>query len=161
MKHTSIRLFTALALLICLTACKPEGRVFVEHKKLSPDYEWFKKDTREFKVPIEDNAIAYNLSLAFRFADGYQYRVAKVNVTEISPSGVETARQYELKVRDENDKFIGDAGFDIWDSEHLIVPNKKYPEAGTYTYVIEHAMPKDPLIFAMEIGVVLDKVIGE
>lgn len=146
-----------LLLLLCLTACKPEGRVFVEHKNLSPDYEWFKKDTREFKVPVEDTSIPYNLSLAFRYAQGYQYRGVKVKVTEISPSGVESAQQVELVVRDENGKYIGEAGFDIWDSEHLIEPNKKYPEAGTYTYIIEHAMPKDPLIFAMEIGVILDK----
>lgn len=146
-----------LAFLFALSSCKPEGRIFEEHKKLSPDYEWFKKDIREFKVPIEDNSILYNLSLGFRFAQGYQYRVAKVNVTEISPSGVQTARQYSLRVRDENDKYIGDPGYDIWDSEHLIEPDLKYAETGIYTYVIEHAMPKDPLIFAMEIGVVLDK----
>ena len=42
--------------------------------------EWLKKDIREFKVPIIDNSIAYNMSLSFRYANGYQYQVAKVKV---------------------------------------------------------------------------------
>lgn len=152
------RFLILIVLAFALTACQPEGRVYKNHQKLSPNYEWFQKDIREFKVPIENKDIAYNLSLAFRYANGYQYRVAKVNVMETSPSGKVALKAFELKVRDENDKYIGEAGFDIWDSEHLVEPNKKYEETGTYTYVITHDMPKDPLLFAMEIGVVLDKL---
>ncbi|PCJ77891.1 MAG: hypothetical protein COA57_16420 [Flavobacteriales bacterium] len=153
-----IRLLAILTITISLIACKPEGRIYVEFQELSPEVEWLKKDTREFKVPVEDNSLAYNMSLSFRYAEGYQYQVAKVKVTETSPSGKETIKEYDLKVREDNGDYIGEAGFDIWDSEHLVEPNKKYEETGTYAYVIEHNMPKDPLVFAMEIGVILDKV---
>ncbi len=152
------KLLLAFSFLLILSACQPEGRIYKKHQKLSPDYEWLKKDTREFKVPIENKDMAYNFSLSFRFANGYPYRIARVQVTETSPSGKVAVKEYELKVRDENDNYIGDAGFDIWDSEHLVEPNKKYEETGTYTYVITHNMPKDPLVFAMEIGVLLDKL---
>lgn len=151
------RLLTAVTLIMGLIACNPEGRVFVEHKELSPQVEWLKKDKREFKVPIEDNSAAYNMSLSFRYANGYQYQVAKVKVTQTSPSGKEEVNEYDLKVRKDNGDYIGEAGYDIWDSEHLIEAGKKYDETGTYTYVIEHIMPADPLNFAMEIGVILDK----
>jgi len=80
-----------------------------------------------------------------------------VKVTETSPSGKEIVKEYELKVRESNGDYIGEAGYDIWDSEHLVEPNKKYKETGTYTYVIEQNTPVDPLNFAMEIGVILDK----
>lgn len=154
MKHWI--LFFAIGCLI--TGCQPEGRVYVEHKELSPNLEWLKKDVREFEVPIENADQPYNLSLAFRYANGYQFRVAKLEVTEISPGGKETVKEYELKVRDENGDYIGEAGYDIWDSEHLVEENKQYSETGTYTYRIEHTMPQDPLNFAMEIGLVLDEV---
>lgn len=143
--------------LVALVACQPEGRVFVEHEELSPNIEWLKVDKREFKVPIEDESIPYNLSLSFRYANGYQFQVARVIVTEISPSGVSTITNHELLIRDEKGGYIGEAGYDIWDSEHLIQPDKKYEEKGTYTYIIEHNMPHDPLNFVMEIGVILDK----
>lgn len=154
MKH----LIAYLILSCALISCQPEGRVYVEHQELSPEVEWLKADTRTFKVPVEDNSEPFNFSLSFRYATGYQYSVARVSVTETSPSGAVTQKDYELRIRDENGGYIGEPGYDIWDSEHLIEPNKVFLEKGTYTYVIEHTMPDDVLNFAMEIGVILDKV---
>lgn len=152
------RLFTILIIAIGVMACQPEGRVYVEHQELSPQIEWLKKDIREFKVPIDDTDFLYNLSLSFRYANGYQFQVVKVIVTETSPGGKESVKEYELKIREDNGEYIGEPGLDIWDSEHLIEKDKKYKEKGTYTYAIEHNMPIDPLNFAMEIGLILDKV---
>jgi gliding motility-associated lipoprotein GldH len=151
------KLLSIIAIGTLLVACQPEGRIYNEHQELSPEVEWLKKDIRTFKVPITDNDIAYKMSLSFRFATGYQYQTANVKVTEISPSGKETVNEYELKVREANGEYIGDPGLDIWDSEHLVEANKKYEETGNYTYVIEQNTPVDPLNFAMEIGVILDK----
>lgn len=148
--------FTLLLLSLLLFGCYPEGRVFTEHKELSPDFEWLRDDTRTFEVPIEDSGIAYDLSLSFRYVNGYPFKSAKVKVTETSPSGEVSVDEHVLTVRKDDGSYIGEAGYDIWDSQHLIVPNKKYPESGTYTYEIEHAMKDDPLNYVMEIGVVLD-----
>jgi gliding motility-associated lipoprotein GldH len=147
-----------LLLVSSFMACQPEGRVFIEHQALSPEVEWLKKDKRTFKVPIEDAAQVYNFMLTFRYANGYQYRTAMLKVTETSPSGKESVNEYELQIRDEKGNYLGDPGYDIIDSEHLVEPNKKYEETGTYTYVIEHIMPNDPLNFAMEVGIIVDKV---
>lgn len=149
---------SVLMLVTLLTGCQPEGRIYAEHKKLSPDVEWLKEDKREFNVPVEDASTLYNLSLSFRYATGYQFQVVRVKVTETSPGGEESVNEYELKVRDENGEYIGDPGLDIWDSEHLVETDKKFEETGTYTYVIEHTMPVDPLNYAMEVGLILDKV---
>lgn len=151
------KLLTVFAIATSLIACQSEDRVFIEHQELSPEVEWLKKDVKTFKVPVADNSLDYNLSLSFRYTTGYQYQTANVKVTETSPSGVETVNEYDLKVREDNGDFIGEPGFDIWDSEHLVEANKKYEETGTYTYVIEQNTPVDPLNFAMEIGVILDK----
>lgn len=151
------KLLTVLVIAASLFACQPEDRVFLEHQDLSPEVEWLKKDARTFKIPITNNNQAYNMSLSFRYANGYQYQTANVKVTETSPSGKETIKEYELKVREANGDYIGEAGYDIWDSEHLVESNKKYEETGTHTYVIEQNTPVDPLNFAMEIGLILDK----
>lgn len=150
-------LVIALFLAAGLIGCQPEGRIYIEHKELSPNVEWLKEDKREFRVPVEDTARLYDLSLSFRYATGYQYRVLKVKVTETSPSGEENTNEYELKIREENGEYIGEPGLDIWDSEHPIEQGVEFDETGTYTYVIEHAMPADPLNFAMEIGLIVDR----
>jgi len=153
------KLFATLSILASLLACQPKNRVYTEHQELSPNLEWLQEDVREFKVPIEDNNMAYNMSLSFRYANGYPYQIANVKVTETSPSGKETVTEHELKVREANGDYIGEVGFDIWDSEHLIESNKNYQETGIYTYLIEQNSAVDPLNYAMEIGVILDKVI--
>ena len=151
------KILVALAITTSLIACQPEDRIYIEHQDLSPEVEWLKKDVRTFKVPVTEISQAYDMSLSFRYANGYQYQTANVKVTETSPSGKESVKEYDLKVREANGDYIGEPGYDIWDSEHVVEVNKKYEEAGSYTYVIEQNTPVDPLNFAMEIGVILDK----
>jgi gliding motility-associated lipoprotein GldH len=150
-------LLAALALSFVLFSCQPEGRVYSDHKELSPELEWLQKDKREFQVPIEDADTNYDLSLSFRYATGFPHKTLNVKVTEISPSGSEQVKEYKLQVRDDKGGYIGDPGLDIWDSEHLVDENISYDEKGTYTYVIEHIMPQDPVNYAMEIGLIIDK----
>lgn len=151
------KLFALLILVPVLWSCEPEGRVFSENKDLSAQLQWLKKDAIEFKIPVDDISSAYDMGLTFRFSEGYQFKVLKVKITETSPSGNLLVNEYELKIREENGDYIGEAALDIWDSEHQIETGKKYEEKGTYTYSIEHNMPSDPVHFAMEIGVILDK----
>lgn len=142
---------------ISILSCQSENRIYNEHKELSPQVEWLKKDIRTFEVPIENTDQKYDMSLSFRYAEGFPYKTMKVNVTEKSPSGKESTKEYELKVIDENGEHVGEVSLDIWDSEHLIETDKTYNEKGKYTYTIEHAMPTDPVGAVMEIGVILDK----
>ena len=114
------RLLTFLAIATGMIACQPKGQIYMKHQELSPKIEWLRKDTREFKVPIEDNSFTYEMSLSFRYVHGYQFQVAKVKVTETSPSGKETVKEYNLIVREDNGDYIGETGYDIWDSEHLV-----------------------------------------
>ncbi len=146
-----------LTLSFALFSCQPEGRVYSDHKELSPELEWLQKDKREFKVPIEDTDTKYDLSLSFRYATGFPYKALNVSVTRISPNGKEMVKEYQLQVRSDYGDYIGDPGLDIWDSEHLVDEGISYEEKGTYTYVIEHLMPQDPVNFAMDIGLILDK----
>jgi len=152
-----IRTIALAATLLAIIGCQPEGRIYNDFKDLSPNIEWLKKDARVFKVDISDINQAYDMSLSLRYVTGYPYRYAKVRVTETSPAGKKSVNDYELVVREENGEYIGEPGLDIWDSEHLVEPNKKYGEAGTYSYTIEHIMQMDPLVLVMEIGVILDK----
>jgi gliding motility-associated lipoprotein GldH len=154
MKKIILTVFVGLSLL----SCQSEDRVFSDNQELSPSVEWLKSDVKTFTVPVENIEDQYNLSLAFRFTEGFPYKILKVKVTEISPSKKESSKEYDLKIVNEKGEYIGEPGLDIWDSEHLIEENLKYTEKGKYTYKIEHVMPTDVVNMAMEIGVVLDKV---
>ncbi len=153
-------LFVVLALIL-LTSCSDGNRIYEEHQDLSPDVEWLKKDIRTFEAEIEDVSIPYDISLAFRYASGYPFDVVKIKVTHINPSGDELSKTYELQIRDEDGNYMGEAGYDIWDSEHLVEEGVLFNEAGKYTFKVEHDMPYDPLVMVMEVGVIIDKTIKE
>ena len=147
-----------LLLTIGLLSCQPKDRVFVEYKDLSPDVEWLKSDSIEFDVPIEDTNQVYKMSVAFRYANGYRFKTIDLLVTETSPGGKTESFNFSSIIRDSEDNYIGEPGYDIWDSEHLMIAKKKFNERGVYSYTIQHIMPIDPLNYAMEIGLILDLV---
>lgn len=151
------KLIALLVLGTIFISCTPEGQIFNENQELSPEVEWLKKDSRTFKVQVDDNSTPYEMILAFRYAQGFPYKEAKVKVTETAPSGKEVISEYDLKVREDNGDYIGEGSLDIWDSEHVVEKSKKLEETGTYTYAIEHNMPQDPMLFAMEIGMIFNK----
>lgn len=140
-----------------LFSCQPENRVFIEEQELSPNAEWLLEDKKIFEIPITDTNAIYNLKLSFRFAEGFQYKQARIKITETSPGGTERVQIHDLKIIDENGEYIGDPAYDIWDSEHTIEKEIKFSEKGTYKYTVEHAMPNDPLYLALEVGLILDR----
>ncbi len=150
------KIIAIVAIVFILVSCKSKNRIFSENQELSPQMEWLKSDLKTFKVKIDDINQNYKLSLAFRYAEGFQSKTIKVKLTEISPSKKKTIKIYDLKVLNEKGEYIGEPGLDIWDSEHLVEKDKKYLEKGKYTYKIEHQMPSEVVNMAMEIGLILD-----
>jgi gliding motility-associated lipoprotein GldH len=144
-------------LAIFLNSCAPENRIYEKHQSLSPNVEWLKTDKKTFEVDINDPVSTYQFNLALRYATGYMWNEAKIIVEEISPSGMKIITPYTLKIREDNGDYIGEPGYDIWDSTHLVDANYNYKENGKYTYVLSHDMPRDEFPFAMEVGLIIDK----
>jgi gliding motility-associated lipoprotein GldH len=145
-----------VALLTFLLACHPEGRVYVEHYELE-DLAWQSKQAIPFTVEIEESGASYRMSLAFRYAEGFQYDRLPVLVIETTPEGKENMYRYTLQIKNEEGDYIGDPGYDIWDLEQVVDERKNFPRQGTYQYKILHQLPVEPLHLAMEVGLILDK----
>lgn len=157
MKLTNfLTILSLFAILLINSACNP-NKVYEKHLELSENIEWKKSDVKRFEIDIKDNTIPYDFYLAFRYADGYPFTSVKLLLKEIQPDGTFEELPYELQLRSENGEYIGSPGYDIWDSEHLILPKKIFPKNGKYVYEITHDMPLDPLPMVMEIGIIIEK----
>jgi gliding motility-associated lipoprotein GldH len=149
-------IFFILLILSGLTSCQPKDRVYVKHKDLSPNVEWLQNDIIAFEIPIKDKDQLYKMGIAFRYANGYRFQSIDLNIIETSPSAKVQRFDFSSQVRDDSGNYIGEPGYDIWDSEHILIESREFKETGVYTYTIQHTMPVDPLNFAMEIGMILD-----
>ena len=151
------KIITLSILLTVLYSCQSKKVVFEENQQLSPGLEWLTKDIKTFKFDLKDSKATYKSTLLFRFTEGFQYKLFKVKVTEISPSNEEKSTIVNLKIINDNGEYIGEPALEIWDSEHVINDNLMYKEDGLYTYRIESLFPSKSLPSAMEIGLRIEK----
>ncbi|UTW62131.1 hypothetical protein KFE98_19305 [bacterium SCSIO 12741] len=149
--------YLMLMLTVTLVGCD-SNKVYEEHQELSDNVEWKREDSRTFKVKIEDTSVPYNLSISFRYANGFAYRTLKLKSIETGPSGTTTEAEYDLLLVDEKGDYIGEPGYDIWDSDHLVVRNRRFDEPGIYTFTLEHAAEEEVVNLAMEVGMIVKKV---
>lgn len=150
-------LFFFLLMTVLFAGCN-ENRIYSESSTLSDNYEWVKSDNRVFKFEIIDTVPSYSLTMSFRYAYGYPYKELKVQAVRTDPKGKQSTARYSLSVRDEDGKYVGDAAGDIWDSEHLVIPEIKFNLPGVYKYEVTHDMPVKNVVFAMEIGMIVAKL---
>jgi gliding motility-associated lipoprotein GldH len=143
-------LFTLL-----LTSC---DRVYREYDKDSfPTYTWQNGQEVIFNPAIEDVTKSYELVLGLRHVYGLKIRTLAINVRQISPSGKESSKEYQLKLIDDRVEYIGSCGGDLCDIEVAVESGVKFDEAGKYKYIVTHNMPLDRIPGIMEVGLIINK----
>ncbi len=150
------KIFFALIIALFLFSC---GKNKVYEKLIEmDDNEWPMNKTLTFEVPVKDTSSFYTVYIPVRHIDNYPYDGLLVNVTINTPSGEERSKNYKLKLRDENGKFIGNPGGDIWDADVPIMVKTKFNSIGAYKFEIINRMPTTPTVCIMEVGLKVVKV---
>lgn len=133
-------------------ACSDTNVIYEKHLELSPDVEWLKADVRSFEFQLEGGK-RYDLNIDLRYAQGMPFRTVPLKAF-ITMDGNTSEEVFLLQLRNEDGSYIGEPGFDIWDSSHH-VGYLEPTQSGMVRIVLSHDMPNDVLPFAMEIGVVV------
>ena len=142
--------------LLLLFSCG-KNKVYEKLIKMD-DNEWSMDKELTFEVPIEDTSLFYTVYIPVRHIDNYPYDGLLINVTINTPSGEQRSKNYKLKLRDKNGKFIGDPGGDIWDVDVPIMEKIKFNSIGSYNFKIVNSMPTTPTVCIMEVGLKIKKV---
>jgi gliding motility-associated lipoprotein GldH len=147
----------SLHLLIALlaTSC---NHVYKEYDKDSfPTYTWKSGQEVTFTPKIEDPSKRYELILGVRHLYGLQLKSIPVTVTSISPSGVQTAKNYTLQIKNAQNENAGSCAGDICDLEMTVDDALKFEEAGEYKYIVKHNIPSSKILGIMELGLIIDE----
>ena len=142
-----------LIITIVLNACNSD----VHFKKFvkTENLEWLKTDKINISVENEDDSSNFNVFIAFRFADGFQFNAIPLTIVEKTPVGNFT-NTIAIKTRDEKGSYIGEVSGDIWDIEVPLKTNVKLAK-GNYTFEIEHNLPVAKAQMVMEVGLIIKK----
>jgi gliding motility-associated lipoprotein GldH len=155
-KNLTFFTLTVLVLLMLLVSCDDGKTIYKHYEKFGESLEWYKKDVRKFEIDINENKHPYLFLLTIRVASGYMYDKAYVRITETDPQDNKISYDAGVPVRDEKGNFYGEKGFDIIDIEYMLDEKKEFPVFGKYTYEVQQMMDTaDPLIFMMEVGLVV------
>lgn len=141
---------------IGIMGCNP-NRIYNEHFETGESFQWFKKDKKTFAVNVENAAFKYNVYITFRYATGFAKNKAPVTLSLKTPSGEVISNDYDLNIRDDKGDYIGEPGYDIWDSEHLILSETTL-ESGMNEFLLEHNNGEGTLFPVLDVGLIVEKV---
>ena len=149
------KLFYIFLVLSFLTACDTE----VVYEKSIPvnTYGWKIADTLVYQIDIEDSAQRFDLSMAVRHRDVYDYTNLYVKIITKLPNGELKSELVSLPLCDESGKWLGKCAGDICFSRILLLKRTYFPLKGTYTFYIVHEMRQEKLKNILDIGLRLEK----
>jgi len=150
-----VRVICFFAIFVFLYSCD-SSVVFEDNIKL-PENRWEQKNIIEIKTEITDSITPHNIYINVRNAGGYQFSNLFIFFTTQTPSGKMERDTVEIMLADASGKWLGDGLGDIWDNRQLFKNNFRFPEKGTYTFLLEQAMRIDPLPQIMDVGVRIEK----
>jgi gliding motility-associated lipoprotein GldH len=145
-----------VAFLMLAVAC---NHTYKEYNKAAfPSYFWESDKSVTFKPVIEDVTQSYELTVGLRHLYGVlQVNQIPITVKSIAPSGKESMKEYQIKVKDSGNKYLSKCIGDYCDLETTIEQRLKFEEAGQYQFTITHNFDGSSIPGVMELGLIVDK----
>jgi gliding motility-associated lipoprotein GldH len=125
-------------------------------KKAFSTYSWSDGQEVVFVPKIDDNTKTYQLKLGLRHHYGLQTKSFGVKIKIVSPSGNESSKDYDLKIKDDNNNPIANCAGDLCDLETIIFNELKFEEVGDYRISISHNEKGYRIPGILEVGLIID-----
>lgn len=130
-------------LMVIMASCGP-NYIFEETKPVAGEA-WSYADSIQFQFNITDTASIYNQSLEVVHTTDYGFQNLYVKVNTIFPDGNRTSQVLSLELASKIGLWYGDCNEEQCSLQIPIQNNIFFPMPGTYTFVLEQYMRKDPL----------------
>lgn len=146
-----VAFFTLCSLIGCDTSVVYEKSIPVN------TYGWRMTDSLHYEIDIQDSSQRYDLSVAIRHRDVYDYTNLYVKIITILPNGEVKSEVVSLPLCDESGKWMGKCAGDICFSRILILKRTYFPIKGTYRFYIIHEMRQEKLKNILDMSLRLEK----
>jgi gliding motility-associated lipoprotein GldH len=118
---------------------------------------WNREQTARFSAEITDTISAASVDITLRTGSNYPYRNIYLFVSTYAPGGMHITDTLEYMIADEKGNRYGKGAGNLRELDLKYRTNVFFPAAGTYLFVIEHAMRKETLEGIYDVGVKIIK----
>ncbi len=141
--------FLYIILLLIVTSCGDNSIVNQSYE--FEDETWKKNNKPQFTVDIKDTTKLYDFLFVIRTNTSYSFSNMWLFLHSTPPKGKKSKEALQVKIADESGKWIGNkTGSSV---EHYVkFANRKIPQAGKYTFVLELATVEKELNDVLDIS---------
>lgn len=141
--------FLYIILLLIVTSCGDNSIVNQSYE--FEDETWKKNNKPQFTVDIKDTTKLYDFLFVIRTNTSYSFSNMWLFLHSTPPKGKKSKEALQVKIADESGKWIGNkTGSSV---EHYVkFANRKMPQAGKYTFVLELATVEKELNDVLDIS---------
>jgi gliding motility-associated lipoprotein GldH len=126
-------------------------------KEAFPAYTWKSGQEIAFQPIINEVKNSYTLIIGVRHLYGFKSSTIHVAVRTISPSGNQIVKEYTLKVKDDEGKYLAKCGGDLCDLETVVEDNLQFDEQGQYHILIAPTAKNVAIPGILEVGLIIDE----
>lgn len=122
-----------------------------------PGHEWKSSDKPSFTFTIEDTTSAYDIYLIFRHEDSYHFNNIWLNVSTVAPGDTMKTQLINVPLADNKKGWLGSGMDDVIDHRARITLSPVKLKKGNYTFTLQQNMREEPLQFALNAGIRVEK----
>ena len=149
-KIISLILFVGLLWQSC-----DKNRYFEQNSELE-NSQWYYKNTKEFKLSIDDTLSLFNFNLNIRNTNEYPYSNLYVFIETIFPDSAIARDTVELQLADINGKWLGDGNGKYKYNSFVLRKAMRFVKTGDYVFSIQQGMRADSLMGISDVGIRLE-----
>jgi len=114
---------------------------------------WDTDSTARFNFTVPDNKSVYDIVIATRNLESYEYNNLWLTVRIQSPDKSAIRDTIEIQLAQPNGKWIGKGTSGVYYNEYEFKNNVYFPNAGEYSIAIRHAMRPNNLMGLKDVGI--------
>lgn len=145
------KLLLLAAVAAITVSCQPDV-IYFGHTDFRSN-EWTRQKTARFEAEITDTISSTTVDITLRTGSAYPYRNIYFFVSTFAPGGITITDTLEYMLSDEKGRRYGRGRGEIREMNLSYRENVYFPAAGTYQFVIEHAMRTETLPGVYDIGI--------
>jgi gliding motility-associated lipoprotein GldH len=154
-KKDSLLFLLLISILISFASCSSD-KVYNKAYDIKGS-RWDKENVLNFNFTINDTVNPCDVLFNVRHSSKYKYQNLYLFINTTSPTGNSVRDTFEVMLADDKGRWYGNGWGDIYE---VLMPYKRYvrfPDTGTYTMEVQHAMRTDQLKNITDFGLQIEK----